>query len=160
MKKTIVMIAFVIGVSITEMATIPKRITAPDMQCMEVIAEAKTICKPVTGTTRVKPLKVEEQEKLGKFKLTAYCGCRKCNGKWYGYPTKSGTDYKQGRTIAVDPKIIPLGSYVYINGHKYIAEDTGSAIKGKRIDIFIASHQKANEFGVQYANVTIKYKKD
>ena len=92
---------------------------------------------------------------LGKFKLTAYCNCKKCCGKWSGGPTASGKMPKAGRTIAVDPKVIPLGSKVVINGKTYTAEDTGSAIKNKRIDVYFNSHQAALNFGVQYAEVYI-----
>lgn len=92
---------------------------------------------------------------LGTFTLTAYCNCKKCCGKWAGSPTKSGVMPKQGRTIAVDPTVIPLGTRVEIRGNTYIAEDTGSAIKGKKIDIYFDSHSEANKFGRQKAEVFI-----
>lgn len=84
-------------------------------------------------------------ELLGTFKLTSYCGCRSCNGKWTGYPTASGTDYEYGRTIAVDSRVVPLGTWVYINipgegWQKFRAEDTGSAIKGNKIDVYVGEN--------------------
>jgi 3D (Asp-Asp-Asp) domain-containing protein len=97
------------------------------------------------------------EHSLGEFKLTAYCPCEKCNGKWVGELTASGTELTVGRTIAVDPDVIPLGSIVDINGFEYVAEDTGSAIKGNRIDILFPSHKEALDFGVQYASVSIIY---
>lgn len=84
---------------------------------------------------------------LGKYTCTAYCGCRKCNGKYYGCRTASGTKPKAGRTIAVDPRKIKLKSKVMINGRVYTAEDTGGAIKGKKIDIFFSTHKKCKKFG-------------
>lgn len=92
---------------------------------------------------------------LGRFKLTAYCNCSKCCGKWAGGPTKSGTMPKQGRTVAVDPKVISLGSKVIINGITYTAEDTGSSIKNKRIDVYFDSHKEALNFGVKYADIYV-----
>lgn len=92
---------------------------------------------------------------LGVFRLTAYCPCKKCNGKWSGKPTYSGAIAVPGITIAVDKDIIPIGKIVKINGNDYIAQDTGSAIKGNRIDIFMTSHEDAKKFGVQYAEVEI-----
>lgn len=83
---------------------------------------------------------------LGKYTLTAYCSCKKCCGK-YGKRTASGTKPKQGRTIAVDKKKIKLGTKIQISGKTYTAEDTGSAIKGNRIDIYFSSHKKALKFG-------------
>ena len=100
-----------------------------------------------------------ELTSLGSFTVTAYCCCKKCCGKEETHPdygiTATGTKATEGRTIAVDPLIVPLGSTIYLNGNPYIAEDTGSAIKGKRIDLFINNHQKAKEFGVQEMEVKL-----
>ena len=71
---------------------------------------------------------------LGSFKVTFYGPT--------GHSTKTGTECEEGRTIAVDPSVIPLGSKIYIENDPlggdgyYIAEDTGSAVKGNIIDIF------------------------
>lgn len=93
-------------------------------------------------------------KKLGKFELTWYCPCEKCVGKKKDVRTFTGTKPKQGRTIAVDPKKIPLGSIVYIQGYGYfIAEDIGGAIRGNHIDIFVNSHQEALENGKKVANI-------
>ena len=89
---------------------------------------------------------------LGIYKITAYCGCRSCSGKW-GNCTASGRRAKQGRTIAVDRKRIKFGTKIKINGHTYIAEDVGGAIKGKHIDIYYRSHAQAQKFGKQYLKV-------
>ena len=101
---------------------------------------------------------------LGEFKLTAYCSCSKCCGKWaYNRPVDEngneivygsiGERLVAGTSIAVDPKVIPYGSEVIINGHTYIAHDTGGAIKGNRIDVYFDDHQEARNFAVQYAEV-------
>lgn len=94
---------------------------------------------------------------LGEFKLTAYCPCMKCCGKTDGI-TATGTTAAEGRTIAVDPRVIPYGSTVTIyfadgTSHTYTAEDCGGAIKENRIDVFFDDHQAAREFGVQTAYV-------
>ena len=71
---------------------------------------------------------------LGSFKVTFYGPT--------GDPTSEGKIPKEGRTIAVDPSVIPMGSMIYIENDPlgedgyYIAEDTGSAVKGNIIDIF------------------------
>lgn len=100
-----------------------------------------------------------ELTSLGSFNVTAYCCCKECCGKAPTHPayglTASGTKATEGRTIAVDPSIIPLGTTVYLNGVPYIAEDTGSAIKGKKIDLFINNHQRAKVFGVQEMEVKL-----
>ena len=99
-------------------------------------------------------------EPLGEFKLTAYCPCAKCCGKTDGI-TSTGTLAAEGRTIAVDPRVIPYGSTVtlyYEDGtvHTYTAEDCGGAIKENRIDVFFSSHDAARAFGVQSAMVYVE----
>lgn len=89
---------------------------------------------------------------LGEFKLTAYCPCEKCCGKWANGITASGQVAEPGM-IAVDPKIISLGSTVVIDGKEYLAADTGGAIKGNRIDVYFEHHSEALAFGVQTADV-------
>ncbi len=89
---------------------------------------------------------------------TAYAPGAHDNGKW-GDLTHMGTKVRPG-IIAVDPKLIPLGSRVYIefadgHGAYATAEDTGGAIKGKRIDIAMATVDEAYEFGMQKAKVYI-----
>lgn len=70
--------------------------------------------------------------------------------------TATGTRPKENRTIAVDPKVIPLGSTVYIEGFGYyIAEDTGGAIKGNRIDVFLVDYNKAKQLGRRSAKVWV-----
>lgn len=61
-----------------------------------------------------------------------------------------------GRTIAVDPRVIPLGSKVRMNGREYVAEDTGGAIKGKRIDLFVGSHSETMKFGKKLIEVYVE----
>lgn len=89
----------------------------------------------------------------GEFKITHYCNCNICCGRWAGGPTASGTIPSANRTIAVDPDVITLGTEVLIDGVQYIAEDTGSAIKGTRIDIYCDSHQEALDRGAYTATV-------
>ena len=99
---------------------------------------------------------------MGNFTITHYDICYKCTGKspgnrGYGI-TATGTRATANRTIAVDPRIIPLGSKVIINGHTYIAEDTGGAIRGNKIDICVSSHSEAIQKGRLY-NVPVYIKK-
>lgn len=94
---------------------------------------------------------------LGQFRITHYCACEKCCGKTDGI-TATGTKATEGRTIAVDPDVIPYGSEValfYDDGRicYYVAEDCGGAIKGNDIDVFVDSHEEALELGVTGASV-------
>lgn len=114
-------------------------------------------------TKRKNKIKVSKFKSLGVFKLTSYCACEKCCGKYANNRNGTikgamGVTLTNQYSIAVDPDIIPLGTKVYINGQEYIAQDTGGAIKGNRIDIYNTSHSAALNFGVQYAEVTIEKK--
>ncbi len=89
---------------------------------------------------------------------TAYAPGPHDNGKW-GSLTHLGTQVRPG-IIAVDPRVIPLGSRVYIefaDGHGVYAtaEDTGGAIKGNRIDIAMRTVTEAYEFGMQKVKVYV-----
>lgn len=95
---------------------------------------------------------------LGEFTLTAYCPGRCCCGKWASGYTATGAWATEGRTIAVDPDVIPYGSRVTLiwpdgTQHTYTAEDCGSGIQGNHIDVFFNDHQAARAFGVQSAMV-------
>lgn len=69
--------------------------------------------------------------------------------------TKLGTPLRYG-VVAVDPKVIPLGTKLYIEGYGYaVAEDTGGAIKGKRIDLCFTNKAQANAFGRKNVKVYI-----
>lgn len=89
---------------------------------------------------------------LGNYRLTAYCPCRSCSSNW-GRRTSSGATAAAGHTVAVDTRVIPMGSKLLINGTIYTAEDIGSAVKGNHIDIFYETHSQAKQFGVRSAEV-------
>lgn len=77
-----------------------------------------------------------------------------------GYDVRNTIHTPQGRRIiAVDPNVIPLGSIVRIDGVEYRALDKGGAIKGRRIDVLVASIENARNFGTKVLNVEILEKK-
>lgn len=84
--------------------------------------------------------------------LTAYTAGFESTGKNPGDPdygvTASGAHVKDGETIAVDPSVIPIGTKVYIEGIGVrVAEDTGGAIIGNRIDVYMSDLTAALQFG-------------
>jgi 3D (Asp-Asp-Asp) domain-containing protein len=86
--------------------------------------------------------------------LTAYTAGYESTGKTASSPgygiTYSGSRAEEGRTIAVDPSVIPLGTTVMIEGVGLRkAEDIGSAVRGVRIDVFMNDLQEALKFGVK-----------
>ena len=128
-------------------------VVASDTEVEEVTVEYYN--EPSQSMGNVIEVEVEQFRSLGEFKLTGYCACEYCCGKTDGI-TATGTVATAGRTIAVDPSVIPYGSIIKINGREYVAEDCGGAIKNNKIDIFFNTHNDALEWGVKYAEVFIK----
>ena len=92
---------------------------------------------------------------LGDFKLTYYCCeeyehiCGTGNGV-----TATGTKVTAGRTIAVDPRVIPYGTKVYIEGFGWrTAEDCGGGVNNKHIDVAVNTHHDALSIGISSGGV-------
>ncbi|MEI3893428.1 MULTISPECIES: cell wall-binding protein EntB [Bacillus] len=131
-------------------------------------AKAQEIAKAKEEEKEREAIKEKEQSKnntqSGKRELTvvatAYTADPSENGTYGGRVlTAMGhdlTDNPNMRIIAVDPKVIPLGSKVWVEGYgEAIAGDTGSAIKGNRIDVLMGSKSKAMNWGRQTVKVKI-----
>ncbi|MEH7613873.1 LysM peptidoglycan-binding domain-containing protein [Gottfriedia acidiceleris] len=93
--------------------------------------------------------------KVLTMEASAYtASCKGCTGI-----TATGINLKENpntKVISVDPSVIPLGSKVNVEGYGVaIAGDTGGAIKGNRIDVFIPNKQDAINFGRKQVKVTI-----
>jgi len=100
----------------------------------------------------------ENFQKELKMVATAYAPGPHDNAQW-GNKTHLGTQVRPG-VIAVDPKVIPLGSKVFIqypdgHGEYAVAEDTGGAIKGNRIDIAKWTVPEAKKFGMKTVKVFV-----
>ncbi|MED1202752.1 LysM peptidoglycan-binding and 3D domain-containing protein [Heyndrickxia acidicola] len=111
---------------------------------------------PTASATKVEAASTTiPSSRVVTVKATAYtASCAGCSGT-----TATGINIKANpneKVIAVDPSVIPLGSKVYVPGYgEATAADTGGAIKGNRIDVFIPTEQAALNFGVKHVNVTI-----
>lgn len=87
-----------------------------------------------------------EYTKVYEMEATAYTIS---DDGWYN-KTASGMTTFVGM-VAVDPKVIPLGTKIYVEGYGIaIAGDTGGAIKGNIVDLFFNSARECREFGRQY----------
>ena len=96
-------------------------------------------------------------EEFPKFKRTIYVEATAYSpdDPHAGPRTSSGTKVRRG-IIAVDPAVIPLGTRVYIPDYgEAVAEDTGGAIKGNRIDIAFDTYEEAINFGRQSLQIYI-----
>lgn len=98
--------------------------------------------------------KAEEAKRgrlVARMKCTFYTGSADEGGSI----TALGTPVTPWYTVAVDPRVIPLGSKIRIEGFDgvFYCVDTGGAIKGNIIDIAVGSKSEASNLGVQYRNV-------
>lgn len=110
---------------------------------------ANTTTSTTTTDSSDDTIDTSQGKYLGRFKLTAYCNCSICCGKWSGGGTASGTTPTPGRTIAMAG--VPFGTKLSINGQIYTVEDRGTAYG--HVDIFMGSHSQALSFGMKYADV-------
>jgi len=125
---------------------VPKQVLHVSAQkAAAVKAQAKPAAK-VQGVTFSKELTVT---------ATAYTAdCKGCTGI-----TATGLNLKKNpnaKAISVDPKVIPLGTKVYVEGYGYaVAADKGSAVKGNKIDVFFPSKKQALQWGVKKIKIKI-----
>ena len=118
---------------------------------------AKKEAKAATKAAMAIPHTDDKGTYLGEFVITAYCSCAICCGEGGGKYTASGTVPKVSQTVAVDTRIIPMGSTIYIEGvGTRIAEDRGGLIKGKKLDIYMKGHETALKWGRQTRKVWLQ----
>lgn len=104
----------------------------------------------IKTASKADPVPEEHWESMGRWKLTAYCPGRCCNGK-NAHRTASGEPMVVGDTVAVGS--LPFGTKIRINDHVYTVTDRG--VRGHHVDILYPSHGEAKQFGVQYAEVFV-----
>lgn len=121
------------------------------VQRIEGIKGFKSILKTPKLSTLSVPKKTKKADKtvkkkskkakwrsLGVFKLTSYYIGEDEWGDTIARPCDKRHKAIEGHTIAVDPNVIDYGTKVKIDGHIYIAEDCGGAVKGNVIDIYVS----------------------
>lgn len=110
--------------------------------------QAKKVKLPKIKASKKKSKKEVNWVNIGNFRITHY-------GMDITTATSTGAIPTIGRTIGVDPNVIPYGTQVMINGHVYIAEDTG-AYTGNHIDVLCESEAYSVELGTYTTDVYIK----
>ncbi|USK68618.1 LysM peptidoglycan-binding and 3D domain-containing protein [Peribacillus asahii] len=136
------------GVNKVEIANVESETKSEQAVPANIEEQEKTVSKSETTNQ-------SDIEKEITVRATAYTAdCQGCIGT-----TATGVDLKSNpdaKVVAVDPSVIPLGSKVYVEGYGYAtAEDTGSAIKGNRVDVFIPNEQDALNWGVKTVKVQV-----
>jgi 3D (Asp-Asp-Asp) domain-containing protein len=108
---------------------------------------------------RVDTIEELSYSKVLTMSATAYTAGPESTGKrpgMRGYGVTASGKHVEHGVVAVDPRVIPLGTRLYVEGYGYsIAADTGSAIKGNKIDLYMDSLWAANQFGRRNVNVYV-----
>ena len=144
---------------VTEKSAIKSEAKDSAARSSDVSAHSETTTQAVTEPSNENTITMQ-------VSCTAYCSCHICCGKYAENRPKdangndivytaSGARAESGKTVAVDPNVIPLGSTVIIDGVSYIAQDTGSAVKGNVVDIYMTDHRAACNFGRQEKTAVI-----
>lgn len=124
----------------------------PTQKPVEKVAPVQ---EEVAQSKQVTPASSESATKTLTMTATAYSeDCDDCSGiTATGFNLRANPDAK---VIAVDPDVIPLGTKVYVEGYGYAtALDTGGAIKGNKIDVFIPNESEVTKWGVKQVKVQI-----
>lgn len=132
------------------------------------VVQPRTVEKRVVAETKSEPVEKKVENKTddslsGWRKITVVATAYSLIGDPTGSDgtpfTSTGTRPVAGRTIAVDPSLIPYGSQIKIpsmGSGIYKAEDTGGAINGNRIDIYMSNGDLARQFGRQTIEIYVK----
>ncbi len=95
-----------------------------------------------------------------RMRVTAYCACRRCCGKFADGITASGHKIRRGDTFAAADKRYSFGTEMIVAGYNKSKPikvlDRGGAIRGNRLDVFFNSHRKARKWGVKYIDVKVR----
>lgn len=139
--------------AVVKTKTVEKKEEQKESKPVQVKKEEPAVNKPESKPT---PKPSEPDNKSFTVTSTAYTAdCNGCSGV-----TSTGIDLKanpNAKVIAVDPSVIPLGSIVHVEGYGHaIAGDTGSAIRGNKIDVFVPTQKQATNWGVRTVKVTIQ----
>jgi len=92
------------------------------------------------------------------FLITAYVSIDTVENRLSGLNVL-GNKAVPWKTCAVDPNVILLGSWVWVEGYGwFLAEDTGNLVKGQMIDLCVETKEQAKEIGIRFAKVVVMYK--
>lgn len=178
MKESIEQYQSVIDKQEKELASNKSKINDLEVE-LERVKKNKEVAKESVAESLPSEKKSEPQKKIAsasnqetKPEKSGYDSWTKLNVEATGYSlisdelggngdgvTATGTVPTAGRTIAVDPSVIPYGTEVYIPsmGGTFIAEDTGGMIKGNKIDIYMSHGDIARQWGRQKIEVYVNY---
>jgi 3D (Asp-Asp-Asp) domain-containing protein len=101
-----------------------------------------------------------DQWQTVRMRVTAYCACRRCCGKFADGITACGHKIRRGDAFAAADRKYSFGTEMivagYNNGKPIKVLDRGGAIRGNKLDVFFNSHKQARKWGVKYIDVKVR----
>ena len=101
--------------------------------------------------------------KIVRMRVTGYCTCSRCCGKFSDGLTADLHKIRKGDVFVAADKRIPFGTEMIIPGynhdHPVEVKDRGRLIKGNRLDVFFNDHKVAKKWGTRYLDVLVKVEK-
>ncbi len=159
-KEVVVRVNYEDGAAVSTEVLSEKTIEAPINRVVEIGTKEEKVVEPVFESPYV-PAAAAGGNVIRQLVMnsSAYSIDYACTGKSPGMPgygiTASGIRAQYG-VVAVDPRVIPLGTNLYVEGYGYcIAADTGGAIKGNKIDLCFNSYNEAVNYGRKNVNVYV-----
>ena len=121
---------------------------------------AQTINSHALESTESDVSKPTDEWEVVRMRVTAYCPCRKCCGKYADGVTACGHQIQPGDFFVAADRNYPFGTKVsvpgYNSGKPVKVLDRGGAIRGDRLDVFFPSHAGALKWGVKYLDVKVQ----
>jgi 3D (Asp-Asp-Asp) domain-containing protein len=139
--------------------------TKTDAQQLSNIPEVKgsSMLDEDRGLNNSKPQSEPSNDwRTVRMRVTGYCPCAKCCGKYADGITASGHKIQPGETFVAADKRYAFGTEMviedYNDGKPVKVLDRGGAIQGNKLDVFFHTHQEALEWGVRYIDVKVRSK--
>ncbi|AMO26017.1 L-alanoyl-D-glutamate peptidase [Bacillus phage Deep Blue] len=142
-------------------AVTPQKSQVVDKEVKQANTKPQTPQTKQQGQVQAEPKQSQPQGRTITVEATAYTPHPSENGGTYGGQVLTATGFNlsanpNARIIAVDPRVIPLGTKVHVEGYgEATALDVGGAIKGNRIDVLLPTDSQANAWGRKQVKVTI-----
>ncbi len=123
--------------------------------------KADTVGQPTLNASEIMTEQSGEWQTI-QMRVTAYCPCQKCCGKYSDGITACGHKIRPGDAFVAADREYSFGTEMTISGYKngqpVKVLDRGGVIRGNRLDVFFGSHQEALKWGVRHIDVKVRRK--
>ena len=134
--------------------------TRANKEVLSTSAPLQTVGQIAENEVNDNNSKQDSSWKTVRMRVTGYCPCRRCCGKYSDGITASGHRIEGGDGFVAADKKHSFGARVIVPGYNNSKPvrvlDRGGAIRGNRLDVFFNSHREAQEWGIRYLPVKVQ----